>query len=123
MFDEFFAEGSVLAVLLMAYAANVMFESLRIQHSDPTGFYTPQIIRGSFGSIMALGSVPTVIWPAIYIGLYSGVLAAIISWLVLQVFGAWITLRLGLRGSLLGLHFIAACIAYPIGYYLSYSTL
>lgn len=123
MFDQFLAEGSVLAVLLMAYAANVMIEVLRIQHQDPAGIYTPRILRSSLGSIMTFGAIPCAFWPAIYIGLFSGILAAIISWLVLQVLGAWITIRLGLRGPLLGFHFIVACIAYPVGYFLSYSTL
>lgn len=123
MFQEFFNNGSLLAVLLMVYAGNVMMEALRRDRLDPHGINSPLIIKHPVSALFMVASIPCAIWPAIYIGLYSGWIAGIISWIVLQFFGAIATVGLGMRGPALGLHFIAACIAFPVGYYLSLTSL
>ncbi|MCF4098193.1 hypothetical protein [Maritalea mediterranea] len=123
MFDSFFNHGNIVSVVLMVYAANVMIESLRIDQADISGSYTPLIIRSSIGSILAVGAIPCAIWPAIYVALYSGWVAGIVFWLLAQLFGFAIVLALRVRGPLIGIHFIIASIAYPIGYYLSITNL
>lgn len=123
MFQEFFHTGSIAAVLLMVYACNVMIEALRRDRIDPSGFSSPLIIKHPISALFMFASIPCAIWPAIYIGLFSGWVAGIISWFVLQVVGAFATIVLGIRGPALGLHFIGACIAFPVGYYLSVTTL
>ena len=74
-------------------------------------------------AVFMFASVPCAVWPAVYVGLYSGWVAGIISWFALQGVGAVGTFLLGIRGPALGFHFIAACIAFPVGYYLSISSL
>ena len=123
MFEEFLNHGSVLSVLLMVYAGNVMMEALRRNRLDPRGVNSPLIIKHPVSAIFMFSSIPCAIWPAIYIGLYSGWIAGIISWIALQIAGAFATIALGIRGQALGFHFIAACIAFPIGYYLSFAAL
>lgn len=123
MFEEFLNYGSVTAVLLMVYAGNVMMEALRRDRLDPHGINSPMIIKHPLSGIFMFASIPCTIWPAIYIGLYSGWVAGIVSWFVLQIAGAVATIVLGIRGPALGFHFIAGCIAFPIGYYLSISAL
>lgn len=123
MFEEFLNNGSLSAVLLMTYAGNVMMEALRRDRLDHYGISSPLIIKHPVSALFMMASVPCAIWPAIYIGLYSGWVAGIISWFILQILGAIATILLGMRGPALGFHFIAACIAFPTGYYLSISTL
>jgi hypothetical protein len=70
MIEQFQTHGSVVAVGLMVYAANVMIEALRREKFDRSGIYTPGIIRSSFGSLVMIASLPCAIWSAIYIGLF-----------------------------------------------------
>lgn len=119
MFDNFLAHGSILSVILMVYASDVMAESVRLINLDRIGLDTPFLLRHPVAELFMFGSIPTAIWPSIYIGLYDGWVAGIISWVVLQLGSAWATVALRIRGSALAHHFIVACIAYPIGYYLS----
>lgn len=121
MFDEFLNNGSILAILLMVYAGNVMMEALRRDRMDPYGVNTPAIIKKPISAIIMFGSVPCAFLPAVYIGFYSGWIAAISAWLALQVIGVIVAVVLGVRGPLLGFHFILASVAYPVGYFLSVS--
>lgn len=123
MFDSFLAQGQVLSVVLMIYSANVMIEALRIDKMDRSGIYTPGIIRSSVGTLLAIGAIPCAVWPAVYVALFSGWLAGLIFWLVAQVLGFAIVALLRIRGPLIGIHFIIASVAYPIGYFLSITTL
>lgn len=120
MFEEFLNYGSILSVLLMVYAGNVMIEALRRERIDPFG---PGIIKHPLSALFMFASIPCQIWPAIYVGLYSGWLAGVVAWFVLQMAGAFVTIALGIRGPALVFHFVLGCIAFPIGYYLSISTL
>lgn len=121
MFDEFLKHGSVLAVVCMTYASDVFAESLRWQRLYPHN--TPMILLHPASALLMLAAIPCVIWPAIYIGLFSGFVAGIVGWLGLQIISAVATLLLGIRGPLLGFHFILACVAYPLGYYISLTNL
>jgi hypothetical protein len=123
MFNHFFQEGSIVSVVLMAYAGNVMMEALRRERADPHGLHSPMIIKHSISTVLMVGALPCAIWPAIYVGLFDGWVAGVLAWIILQMLGAIGTLILGIRTRLLGFHFIAACVAYPVGYYLSISNL
>ncbi|MBB3231143.1 hypothetical protein [Halomonas stenophila] len=128
MFEEFLSNGSLAAVLLMVYTGNVMMEALRRDRLDPRGINSPLIIKHPVSALFMFASIPCAIWPAIYIGLYSGWVAGVISWFVLQIVGAIATIVLGMRGPALGFHswihrITAACIVFPTGYYLSVSSL
>ncbi len=119
MYEQFLDQGSVLAVILMVYAGNVMIEALRRDKLDSSGMHTPLIIKHPVSSLFMFLAIPCAIWPAVYIGIYEGLVAGIVAWIALQIAGAIGTMALGVRGPALGFHFLAACVAYPIGYYLS----
>lgn len=121
MFEKFLEYGSIFSVVLMTYAGNVMMEALRMDRFYK--FQAPPIITTSLAAVFMILSIPCAIWPAIYIGLFSGFAAGAIGWVALQVAGAIATIILGIRGPLLGIHFLLACIAFPIGYYLSLANL
>lgn len=121
MFQNFLNNGNVVAVLLMVYAAMVMLEALKRERLDRYG--CPLIIRHPISAVFMFASIPCNIWPYIYIGMYSGWVAGIVSWGAFQVAGAIAIMVLGIRGPALGYHFFAACIAFPVGYYLSFTTL
>lgn len=123
MFDDFIENGSILAVALLVYTCNVMIEAMTRAHRDPYGVNSPTIIRGTFSSIVMIVSLPCAVWPAIYIGIWSGWVAGLVSWIGLQLIGAMGTMVLGIRGPALGIHFVLACVAYPVGMYLSISSL
>lgn len=121
MYQDFLSNGSVLAILLMTYSGFVMRESIKREKLDP--FNCPKIIKHPLSSVLMFLSIPCAIWPAIYIGMYLGWLVGIISWVVLQILGAFIIVLLAIREPYLGFHFIAASVLFPLGYYLSISTL
>ena len=124
MFDDFFSHGSILAVLLMEYAACAMAEAIRLKSMGRLGYlHAPGLIYHPLATLFMVGAMPCVLWPAIYVGLYSGWIAGLVAWVLLQAIGAAMTLLFGIRGPLLGFHYIAACVAYPVGYYLSIRTL
>ncbi len=126
MYEQFLNQGSILAVILMTYSGNVMIEALRRERLDPTGpvgMYTPPIIKHPISSLFIFLGIPCAVWPAVYVGIYDGLVAGVIAWVVLQIAGAMGTIALGIRGPALGFHFLAACVAYPIGYYLSIADL
>lgn len=122
MFNDFLAHGNLVSVLLMLYASGTMVEVLRIDRADPYSLYSPRILKHPLSSILMFLAAPCAFWPAIYIGLYEGWLAGIAAWFVLQISTAIGSKVLGIR-HLLTFHFIAACIAYPAGYYLSITNL
>lgn len=123
MFENFLANGSKLSVILMVYSCNVMIEALKRDKFDRTGLHTPPVIRTGWGNLSMIGSLPCALWPAIYIGLFEGWGAGIGAWVILQLIGAFLTIALKINGRLLGIHFVAASLAYPIGYYLSLEAL
>lgn len=123
MFGHFFQQGSVISIILMVYAGNVMMECLRLDRVDPHGVNSPLILKHSLSSIFMFGSIPCAVWPAIYIDLFEGWIAGILAWVMLQILGAAGTIILRIMGPAIAFHFIAACIVYPIGYYLSISNL
>ncbi|EOV0146858.1 hypothetical protein JKP23_21460 [Vibrio vulnificus] len=121
MFEEFLANGNLLSIALMVYVGNVMMEALRRDRLDPHGINTPHIIKSPVSALIMVASIPCAILPAIYIGTYSGWVAGLIAWVVLQVAGGVLSIVLGIRGALIGFHFILATIALPIGYFLCLS--
>lgn len=124
MFEQFLLQGSIFSVALMVYACNVMLEAARLNKIDPRGIlYAPKIIVHPLSGLIMFAAIPCILWPAIYIGLYDGWIAGIVAWFILQVIGVIMYFILGIRYSeLIGIHFILACIAFPIGYYLSVSS-
>lgn len=125
MFDQFLSQGSILSIIFMVYACNVMIEAIRIDRLDPHGLYiAPGVLSHPMSGIFIFAAVPCIIWPGVYIGLYDGWVAGSVAWFILQIVGAVMTIILGIRRcELIGTHFTLACVVFPIGYYLSISSL
>ena len=123
LFNNFFAKGSVISVLLMTYTASVCYEVVIINRHKATSVRAPLLVTSAFSSIFILFSVPCIIWPAIYIGLYDGFLAGAISFLILQAYSGYISKFLGIRGPHMALHFVVAVACCFLGYYLSYTSI
>lgn len=122
MFDQFLSHGSLLSVAIMGYTNSVMIHVARLNRIDPQGLYlAPLILQHPIAELFFIAAIPCIIWPSIYIGLYDGWIAGILSWFILQI-GLAVILPL-IKGFLIGIHFIVACMFYPFGYYLSISSL
>jgi hypothetical protein len=119
MYGSFLSNGSILSVVLMEYTICVMLEAMRLYTIHKAHF---PLLDHPLAILFMLGATPCTIWPAIYIGTFSGLTGGIIAWFLLQIIGMAATFLLGIRGSLIGVHYVIACIVYPIGYYLSFTT-
>ncbi|GLT13885.1 hypothetical protein [Vibrio algivorus] len=115
--SELFTNTSLLSVALMVYAGNVMVEALRRDLIDPRGVCTPLIIKSKLAAWFMFASIPCAFLPALYITYSLDWKYGLISWII-QIIGAVITIILGLGGRFIAFHFMAACIAFPVGYYL-----
>ena len=115
--SEFFTNASLLSVVLMVYSANVMMEALQRDRMDPHGLRIPLLIKSNLAAWFMFASIPCAFLPALYVTYYSDWKYGVVSWIV-QIIGAVITIVFGLGGRFIAFHFIAACIAFPIGYYL-----
>ncbi|EGU4190319.1 hypothetical protein HWU03_004532 [Vibrio parahaemolyticus] len=114
---EFVTNASLLSIALMVYAANVMMEALQRDRIDPHGLNTPLLIKSKMAAWFMFASIPCAFLPALYVTYYLDWKYGVISWII-QIIGAVITITFGLGGRFIAFHFIAACIAFPVGYYL-----
>lgn len=119
IFENTVAFGSILGVLLLGYCQNTAIEVLRLQHTDQNAVMTARVLHGSVGTVFALAALPCIVWPAIYVALFDGVLAGLVAWVTLQLVGAFATMVLSIRGGLLPLHLLIGLVALPTGYYLT----
>lgn len=125
MYDNFIENGSILAVVLMVFTCHVMLEVGLIEAKGGAHALNelPGIVRSSLGSLLVVAAMPTAFWPAIYIGLFEGVVAGVIAWLVFQPVGLILVRILRVKGPAIGLWFVAASIAMVAGYVLSFMAL
>lgn len=126
MFDDTITRGSVLGIALMIYTYGVMFNIGQVYVRDPAGVMTPNIVRSSLGTLAIVAAVPTIIWPAIYVGLFDGIWAGVVTFLLTTIGGTVAAKLLGVtawRGVLMGIHFILAAVAMVAGYWLSFTNL
>jgi hypothetical protein len=121
MFTDFIENGSILSVLLMAYVSMVMMETFNTKEALG-GMNTPQALRHPVYEIVKLLSLPCFLWPAVYVGLYSGWLAGFAVLFGAIIVGGVLSIPLGVKRHV-GVHFIGACLALPVGYYLSLANL
>lgn len=119
MFDNTFSEGSVVGVLLLVFSVQVAIELLRRSQSPVGRISGPAMVNNTIGTIFVFSALPCIVWPYIYIASHDGFWAGLVAWLVLQLVGGYLTLRLGLAGAGLGIFSLLAVIALPIGYYLT----
>ena len=123
MLKEFLNDGgSVLAIILLVYSYYVM---KAVQISKMADFDdVPLVFKHHSSGWFVLLAYPGLIWSAIYIGLYFDWIAGIVSFLALQFTGKWGVIIIGVYSKkFIGYHYFVACVAMPIGYFLSISTL
>lgn len=77
---------------------------------------TARVLHSSAGTVFALAALPCVIWPALYVAMFDGVLVGLAAWLIFQVFGAIVAMVLSIRGGFLPLHLIIGLAELPLGY-------
>lgn len=123
MFDNVVEQGTVVGILLLAYAMNVGMEVLRTQLNDPHQLMSAGLVHTPLATYFSYAALPCIVWPALYVGLMDGWISAIVSWLLLQGLGAIAVVKLGIRGRQQAIHLILGCVALPIGYYLTISSL
>lgn len=121
MFDNFLANGSFVAVALMVFACHVMIEvgTIELKGNGYALNELPGIVRSSVGTALVIAAVPTAFWPAIYVGLFDGPIAAIIAWVAFQLAGLLVVRLLRVRGPAIGVWFILASAAMIAGYWMS----
>ena len=97
-----------------------MIQANRQAHLHPIGAH-PVILHPVSTIIMFL-SVPITPLLAIYIAVYSGWLAGVVSWVGLQLIGVLAVFVLWIRSPILGLHFMLSCVALLAGlFFVAYS--
>jgi len=107
--------------MLLVYGGTVMDEAHLWTQGQPMN--TPGALRSPFAPIAFLAGIVAPVWVAVYIGLYHGWLIGVLSWLAFHVADAVLTIVLGIRGPFIGFHFLAACAATPVGYWLTLASL
>ncbi|MBS0057652.1 hypothetical protein [Yersinia sp. Marseille-Q3913] len=124
MFQNFFLNGSIIAIVMMEFASFMAFKIGRDWQLDPRRMYTPGIIHRSIFIPFVFAAAPLSIWIGIYVGVYDGWMAGIIMWVIVQLIGSFVLSILLTRMRFLYAPFallaIPACIA---GYYLSIDTI
>lgn len=121
MFDSFLANGSVVAVALLVFACHVMIEvgTIDLKGGAHALNELPGIVRSPLGTVLVFAAIPTAFWPAIYVGLFDGLAAAIVAWLMFQLAGLLAVRILRVKGPAIGLWFILASAAMIAGYWIS----
>lgn len=87
---------------------------------------TPGIVRSGLGFFAMLGAIPTFFWPSLYVGFFEGGVGAGLTFVLTMFGGPALAYLLGIAlwgGALMGLHFMAATVAYVAGYWLSLTNL
>ena len=113
--------GSPLAVLLMVYSYYVM-KTAKL-HILNDYLKVPIILKHPTAEFFILFALPGLALSAIYIGLFSEWIAGMFSFFALMFIGKWGAKILGVHTyKFFGWHYIMACIAIPVGYFISIST-
>lgn len=125
MFDNIIANGSPISLILMVFSSGVLYDVIMIVNSHRASLH-PQIYRTPVSTVLLFLGVGCFFWPAIYVGIYEGILAGVIFWISQQLIGQIIiTPIVGIKTEKTrGIFFyLLAIISFPIGYYLSIKTL
>ena len=121
-FPNTLAAGSIAGLLALIYAMNVAIEVMRIQLTDSRQAISAGILHSTLATLFSYASLPVIVWPAVYVWLHDGVLAAVLAWFCLQAIGRIAVVTLRMRSPLLSFHLLLALLALPFGYYSTIST-
>ena len=82
-------------------------------------FDLPLVFEHPSSELIILAGLFGLVFSSIYIGLFSGLGASVISFFALMFIGKWGGLIMGFHSrKFIGFHYIAACVLLPIGYYI-----
>lgn len=120
LFNNFLADGSLWAVLLMTYASSVCHDIIKISKDDALAAEAPKLFSSPLASLLILINIPGIILSAIYIGYYDGWLAGIAAYFLLQVVSFSLSRIFNFKSTTTTFFFwtaIISCIAaYLLGY-------
>jgi hypothetical protein len=116
MKEFFYYGGSLIPIIIMVYCYYVMKAVKMFKMTDEFGL--PPVFDHPSSEWFMLAAIPSLLFSSIYVWLFSGLVAGVLSFFALMFIGKWGGLIMGFTSTkLIGFHYIAACVLLPIGYY------
>ena len=82
-------------------------------------FDLPLVFEHPSSEWFILAGIPSLFLASIYVFLFSGLIAGVLTFFALMFIGKWGGLIMGFYSKkFIGFHYITACILLPIGYYI-----
>lgn len=116
---EWFTYGGSLIPfsIMMGYCYYVMKAVKMFKITDE--FDLPLVFKQPSSEWFILAGIPSLFLASIYVFLFSGLVAGVLTFFTLMFIGKWGGLIMGFYSrKFIGFHYIAACILLPIGYYI-----
>lgn len=120
MFTNTLETGNIIALAFLIYANTVMLEAV-IRTRRMPAFMNPPVLMTTHAGFIYLLSIPTGIWPAIYVGIHDGFLAGFLAWIILMILGQILGFIFRLKTTV-AFHFYPATALMFIGYVLTLKT-
>lgn len=120
LFDNFLANGSLWAVVLMCYASSVCHDIIKINKDDVLAASAPTLFSSPLASLFVLLNIPCIIWPPIYIGYYDGWVAGIVAYVLLHIVSFSLSNIFNFKSTTTTFYFWTAMIGSLVAYALSY---
>ena len=118
----FYYGGSLIPIIIMVYCYYVMKAVKIFKITDE--FDLPLIFKNPSSELIILAGLFGLVFSSIYIGLFSGLVASVISFFALMFIGKWGGLIMGFHSKkFIGFHYIIACVLLPIGYYIFFAAI
>ncbi|WP_093447366.1 hypothetical protein [Thiomicrospira sp. ALE5] len=117
MFTNTLETGNIIALAFLIYANTVMLEAVIRAHRLPA-YMNPPVLNTGYASFIFLLSIPTGIWPAVYVGIHDGLLAGFLAWILFMITGHILGFLIRVK-TLVGFHFHPATALMFTGYFLT----
>jgi hypothetical protein len=116
MFNSFFNNADLLALVLLCYAEAVAFFVAAANRDNVSARLTqPSIVTSFFASIYVFAAIPLLFIGGFYIGGYSGFLGGVIGFFGLAIVSSLIAAIFSVKNNL-GIHLLIAPIALIYSY-------
>ncbi|MNE62029.1 hypothetical protein D3C80_1572870 [compost metagenome] len=119
MFEGTLSQGSPWVPILLSYCAVVATNVAGAQKRAE--WLLPPVLRTGTAQLFLLLMAPTAFVPALYVGSFDGIVAGLVTFVILPLPWAFITTLLGVR-TYLFFHFAVACLCMSLGYLLAVQT-
>jgi len=118
----FYYGGSLIPIIIMVYCYYVMKAVKIFKITDE--FDLPLVFEHPSSELIILAGLFGLVFSSIYIGLFSGLGASVISFFSFMFIGKWGGLIMGFYSKkFIGFHYIIACVLLPIGYYIFFAAI